>query len=373
MRRSRRGLASRPFLLFVLLSLALLMLINNGVAQDLPDLTESPDDDSPAPTEGPTDADPSPTEEEEEENTPAPTEKPTEEPTEEESESPSESPSVAPTDEDAEEPTLPSVTDEPEESETSDPTETEDDEIDMPDITLPPIPGAKIPEPAVPPKEGAPYLQQSSYPEGTVFIAVGAVLGFFALAVMVWRGLVAWSINRSVRRANNLAQADTAAVRKSRRKSRKSGMYHQTLGTSVSMEKLGSSVRHSALPPRHHTPSSSLFFSPTAGGGSNPGTRASTYLPAGYYAAGSGSPGGGTGLAHLSGSSIPLSPLGPQAQGYSRTKSMGTTPPASPGLRPSHDDQAHPSTSSLNLTSPPQGRAPSAYLEDLFENHPPGR
>lgn len=347
------------------------MLVNNGVAQDLPDLTERPDDDSPAPTEAPTeDADPSPTDED---DSPSPTEEPTEEPTDEPEET--DEPTAEPTDEEeSDEPTLPSATEDPEETESSDPTESEDDDIDMPDITLPPIPGARIPDPAVPPKEGAPYLQPSSYPEGTVFIAVGAVLGFFALAVIAWRVIVAWSINRSVRRANNQAQTDAAAHLKSRRKSRKSGMYRQAPGNAMSMETLGNTARNSALPPRHHAPSSSLFFSPTAGGGNNSGNRTSAYLPAGYYAASSGSPGGGTGLAHLSGSSIPLSPLGPQAQGYSRTKSMGTTPPGSPGLRPSHDhDQSHPSTSTVNLTSPPQGRAPSAYLEDLFENYPPGR
>lgn len=352
------------------------MLVNNGAAQDvdLPDLTEVPDDDA-SPTEAPdsaapeTDADPTPTDDEDESS--KPTAEPTEEPTEEPSEEPTEESTDEPTP--TEDPTEDAeTTDDAETTESSDPTDTDSD-IDMPDITLPPIPGAKIPDPAVPPKEGAPYLQESDYPEGTVFIAVGSVLGFLLLAVIAWRLLVAWSINRSVRRANNQAQTDTAALLTSKRKKSRKSMYSQAPGSSMSMEKLGNPARNSTLPPRHHNPRSSLFFSPTAGGGMNTsGNRGSTYLPAGYYAA---APGNGSGLAHLSGSSIPLSPLGPQGLGYSRTKSMGTTPPGSPGLRPtSHDnDHSHPSTSSVNLTSAPQGRAPSAYLEDLFENHPPGR
>src|SRR5690606_10387613 len=39
------------------------------------------------------------------------------------------------------------------------------------------------PAPTVPPTQNAPYMQQSSLPEGTFFIAVGAILGFFLLSV----------------------------------------------------------------------------------------------------------------------------------------------------------------------------------------------
>jgi len=146
----------------------------------------------------------------------------------------------------------------------------------------------------------------------------------------------------------------------------------------MSMEKLGTNGRHSTVGQRTHTPNSSLFFSPTAGAGIHtPGNRGSGYLPAGYYTAGSAPPGGGPGMAHLSSSSIGLSPLGPQSQGYSRTRSAGPSPPGSPVPPPSRGGHGHdamqPSTSSLNLSVPPQGRAPSAYLEDLFENHAPGR
>lgn len=228
--------------------------------------------------------------------------------------------------------------------------------------------GATIPDPTVPPTEGAPYLQQSSYPEGTVFIAVGAVLGFLGLAVIAWRGLVAWSINRSVRRAAIKQQKEAAAALKPKRKRRRS-TNRQSGGASVFTEKLNKNTRNSGLPTRTSVPDASLFFSPTAGAGmSSAGHRGSGYLPAGYYAAGATAPSGP--------GSIGLAPLGPQSQGYSRARSTGPSPPSSPALAPSSPPQepGYMSTSSVNLTSPPQGRAPSAYLEDLFENHyPPGR
>ena len=61
---------------------------------------------------------------------------------------------------------------------------------------------------------------------------------------------------------------------------------------------------------------------------------------------------------------------------------MGPSPPRSPSLPPSRGTDTvlgkagltmHTSNSSLNLSVAPQSRAPSAYLEDLFENHPPGQ
>jgi len=85
-------------------------------------------------------------------------------------------------------------------------------------------------------------------------------------------------------------------------------------------------------------------------------------------------------MTHVGGvPSISLSNLGPHAQGYSRARSMGPSPPGSPILPPSrgadtsYNRTTHTSTSSLNLTrGGASDRAPSAYLEDLFENHPPG-
>ncbi|EFR02378.1 hypothetical protein MGYG_05374 [Nannizzia gypsea CBS 118893] len=248
-----------------------------------------------------------------------------------------------------------------------------------PGFSLPTLTGVpQIPTATIPPKKGAPYLQHSNLPEGTVFIGVGAGLGLIFVAIFAWRALVAWSINRSVRRAATAHQTDAAAALLNPSK-RKSKAYRQSRGGSMSLEKLNSgntsSNRHSALHRKSQPPNSSLFFSPTAGASNlhAVGNRASGYLPAGYYAASGAAPGSGSGFQNST-SSIGLSPLGPQAQGYSRTRSIGPTPPDSPALSPTarRYEPAHPSTSSVNLSSPPQGRAPSAYLEDLFENHPSG-
>ncbi|EEH04386.1 conserved hypothetical protein [Histoplasma capsulatum G186AR] len=349
MRRSRR-LASKPFLLFVLF-LCLVALVGKVGAQGPDDKEDKPSrTNNPGPPPKTTD-NPRPTTtapQSTDEDKPRTTQKPTE--------------TDQPNDED-----LPPLT-------TTDPSTTTTNG-NLPSITsdspfsLPPL--FKIPTPQVPPAAGAPYLEVSSLPEGTIFIAVGAALGLFGLIVFLWRVLVAWSINRSVRRAaTRPEQSDSTPALLNKRKS---GVYPQLApGSSMSMEKMGGSgARLSGLPPRNHTPNSSLFFSPTAGAGMHTsGNRGSGYLPAGYYAAGA---------ASGPGQSIGLSPLGPQTQGYTRTRSAsGITPPGSPSLAPTSrgggHEQGYPSTSSVNLSVAPQGRAPSAYLEDLFENHnPPGR
>ncbi|TVY90433.1 hypothetical protein LAWI1_G001577 [Lachnellula willkommii] len=230
----------------------------------------------------------------------------------------------------------------------------------------------KIVAPSVPPTANAPYMQSSTLPEGTVFIAVGAILGFMAMSVLLWRGLVAWSLHRSVKRASlqqnmsdtkALFQAPVPGVYKN---------YHDRDST-ISLSGIGGGgkrgKRDTKTPAAPHGASStSLFFSPTAGAAhSTPGNRASTYLPAGYYAAGAAqtpshiSLGGGGG-----GPGISLSNLGPQSAGYGRARSIGPSPPNSPSLRGSRH-MASSSTLNLNQGYGGEQRAPSAYLEDLFD------
>ncbi len=227
-------------------------------------------------------------------------------------------------------------------------------------------------------------MQKSNLPEGTVFICVGAALGFIALVVLAWRGLVAWSLHRSVRRAA-IAQSSKygGETKKGRYKPPPSQFYSTGPGSTLSLDHLASSRGGS----KTNTPSrGSLFFSPTAGAGmQTPGNRGSGYLPAGYYAAGNAAAGGGTGMTHLGGGNpTSLGTLRPKSPRYSRAQSVGPSPPISPGLSPNRSGEAaygrpstaglstQASTSTLNLSAPPQGRAPSAYLEDLFENHAPG-
>ncbi|KAJ5658299.1 uncharacterized protein N7484_001948 [Penicillium longicatenatum] len=210
---------------------------------------------------------------------------------------------------------------------------------------------------------GAPYMQTSNTPEGTVFIAVGAILGFIGLAVLAWRGMVAWSVNRSVRRAAMAQSAESKRLLRGSRKKRSAAVYPTAPAMDVSLDKLGTATRASYKPSRRVSSNhSGLFYSPTAGGGggSHPslntpaGNRNSTYLPAGFYAA--------------AGSSTPV-----------RESANPGYPPSSPSLPPTggYQDATHnarhsyagASTSSLNLNQAPGGRAPSAYLEDLFESH----
>jgi len=246
------------------------------------------------------------------------------------------------------------------------------------------------PAPTVPPTDNAPFMQKSNLPEGTVFICVGAALGFIGFLVLAWRGLVAWSLHRSVRKAAIAQSAKYARVGKSGASSgkTKSPYFTPGPGSTLSLDQLGAMGPGGKRGPKHQSGHGSLFFSPTAGTSmQTPSNRGSGYLPAGYYAAGNSAPGGGSGMTHLGGGSggIGLSNLGPQSHRYSRARSTGPSPPGSPNLPPSRGGESahggrlstagltiHASNSSLNLSAAPQSRAPSAYLEDLFENHPPG-
>jgi hypothetical protein len=166
---------------------------------------------------------------------------------------------------------------------------------------LPQIPGGyTIPVAQVPPTLNAPYMQVSKLPAGTVFIVVGAILGFLALAVVLWRGLTVWALKRSVKRAakgNNVQ--DTKALLNFRPPAAPVYNRYSDRDSTLSLANL----RKSPKPTRPTTssgaaPGQSLFFSPTAGGSMlNPGNRNSGYLPSGYYAAGASAPGNGSGMA----------------------------------------------------------------------------
>lgn len=258
-------------------------------------------------------------------------------------------------------------------------------------------------------------------PEGTVFIAVGAVLAFMGACVLLWRGLVAWSITRSVKRA---AMASIRGHDKVGAPGWSSGavygagkhVYNKEYdnGSSMSLDALTSAgkpikqfkedhdKRQSSAPPQ------GLFFSPTAHASNRASSaafdnRSSTYLPAGYYAAPA------EGAAGNRASAVGSS-LAPYARhGAVATPSPPHTPRATSGyygsrdglrqndaLRASSRDSAgaalsrdgygnernsfmyqQPSSSSLAVgtggyhsTERLSGqRAPSAVLDDMFQNH----
>lgn len=210
------------------------------------------------------------------------------------------------------------------------------------------------PPAAVPPTINAPFMDRSTMPDGTVFIAVGAILGTFGLAILVWRGIVACLLHRSVARA---AAAQHIANEKS--------THLPPAGVAKkSKRKPSSSDRGTRRTPRGPVPSSTpsqsnLFFSPTAAGTAAMGSnRDSRYLPSGFYAAGSSpSP------------AVNYSSLRPDSRGqqYSRNTLRDVSPEGSPQYAVRQQD---PSMSSLNLSQAPGQRAPSAYLDDLLDENP---
>ncbi|KAH8887389.1 hypothetical protein GQ53DRAFT_749865 [Thozetella sp. PMI_491] len=228
------------------------------------------------------------------------------------------------------------------------------------------------PAPSVPPTNDAPFMNRSTLPDGTVFIAVGAILGTFGLAILVWRGIVACLLHRSVERAT---AAQHAANDKAAFPAPPPPFYKYTDRDSSPSLAVGSTSgrgqrRTTRGPIPSATPSqTNLFFSPTAPGGMAAGAnRDSRYLPSGFYASASPVP------PHGHGPSISLSNLRPSSRGH--TTGMGPSPPDSPGARATPVSRNF-STSSINLNRPPSGRAPSAYLDDLLDEQggqfPPGQ
>lgn len=285
---------------------------------------------------------------------------------------------------------------------------------------LPTIAGVGIPDIQIPDTAGAAFMQKSDLPDGTVFICVGAVLAFLGVAVLAWRGLVAWSLHRSVKRAalaQNLADMKAMSAVPG---GKKRGMYNVVNASSnMSLDRLSAAPTGTSRPPKPFasnntgTPpkaASSLFFSPTAGGSTglrdSVVNRSSTYLPAGYYAAGNAQAASGSPMTHVGGHPNHLSTHSLHQPGNRFSARSGISPPGSPSLPPSRGyDRAPPSRDGISLYNrnsvatlgtpaarggvygqehgnPSQlslnvpggstvagGRAPSAYLEDLFENH----
>ncbi|KAF7522305.1 hypothetical protein G7054_g12189 [Neopestalotiopsis clavispora] len=215
--------------------------------------------------------------------------------------------------------------------------------------------------PTVPDTSKAPFMQTSSLPEGTVFIAVGAILGAFGIAILIWRAVVACLLHRSVKRAalaQHLANDKMAIPGPTTAPFYQQYKDHESKGSlgATAAVAAGRGVRRTTRGPvPSSTPSqTNLFFSPTAGNTGNGGNRSSTFLPSGFYAANQGA--GQTGHGH----SISMSDLRPDSRD-------------SPALTPHNDHmRRHPqmSTSTLNLNQAPTGRAPSMFLDDLLDENP---
>ncbi|KAL9051969.1 MAG: hypothetical protein Q9162_005692 [Coniocarpon cinnabarinum] len=300
--------------------------------------------------------------------------------------------------------------------------------------TNPPLPtlaGVLPPPLIVPDTSNAPFMQKSDLPEGTVFICVGAALGFLGLCVLAWRGLVAWSLHRSVKRAAETAYApDSKSMFGWGAPAPGSAGYKSMYTDSnMSLEMLsnpkmasvgtgeihngkskedfrhekrsgGQSKRNTRVPS-----STDLFYSPTnLGGNTNAAcNRGSGYMPAGFYAPGSSQPNSGNPIAHFARGSdgptygrlasrdtaTPSPPDSPSMRAHSRPQSTHLRPGSAAGAATNQRHSTRLSRDALaehdaaqarrrsrrapsgdaSLNAPPQGRAPSMYLEDLFENH----
>ncbi|SPQ21067.1 0f0d9aef-d1a8-4ce3-83d7-704f51003053 [Thermothielavioides terrestris] len=240
------------------------------------------------------------------------------------------------------------------------------------------------PPPTIPPTHNAPFMNHSTLPDGTVFIAVGAILGAFGVAVLAWRGIVACMLHRSVARAamaqhaanNGRGVADKNAASFPAPPAQFYKYIERESSPSLGGPGLGGSTgrRTHRGPTPSATPSqTNLFFSPTAAGSSSglgaagaSNRDSARFLPSGFYAAASPVAGG---HGHGHGNSISMSTLRPSSRG--RAGQMGPSPPESPDVGPRVASRNF-STSSLNLNRPPSAgaRAPSAYLDDLLDEQP---
>ncbi|KAK3685549.1 hypothetical protein B0T22DRAFT_482506 [Podospora appendiculata] len=213
------------------------------------------------------------------------------------------------------------------------------------------------PAPTVPPTQNAPFMNHSTLPDGTIFIAVGSVLAALGLVVLIWRSIMSWMLHRSVERAS-MAQHMTNDKANNNFPPPPAPFYKDVIDrdSSPSLPAAGQGKRRTNRGPiPSATPSqTNLFFSPTAApAGGAPNQRHST-LPSGFYASNAPSAG------HTQGSSISMTNLRPASRGGISAPS----PPDSPNLGPRRNF----STSSVNLNRPPSGRAPSAFLDDLLDD-----
>lgn len=220
------------------------------------------------------------------------------------------------------------------------------------------------PPASVPPTENAPFMKPSHVPEGTFFIAVGAILGAFGIAVLIWRAVVACQLHRSVKRA---ALAQSMSNDKLSFAPPVAPFYKDNEhGSSPSVNgSAGRGVRRTQRGPiPSSTPSqTNLFFSPTAPGANSASNRDSRFLPSGFYAAGAASQQAG----HTH--SISLTNLRPDSRGHPRA--VGHSPPDSPSLTPRAEPaRRNLSSSTVNLNRPTSQRAPSAFLDDLLADQP---
>ncbi|KAL1836912.1 hypothetical protein VTJ49DRAFT_4503 [Mycothermus thermophilus] len=255
----------------------------------------------------------------------------------------------------------------------------------MPTLSRAPPTGTySYPPPTIPPTRDAPFMNHSTLPDGTVFIAVGAILGAFGVAILLWRAIVACLLHRSIKNAALAQHAANNGHGKSGKSDKNAAsfpappaQFYKYIERESSASLAGgpggaggtTGRRSHRGPTPSATPSqTNLFFSPTAAGpssGLGANRNSSVFLPSGFYAASSAA----ANNHHAHGNSISMSTLRPSSRGRA---GVGPSPPASPDIGPRVVSRNF-SSSSLNLNQPPPSagtRAPSAYLDDLLDEQP---
>ncbi|KAK9493049.1 hypothetical protein V1508DRAFT_417206 [Lipomyces doorenjongii] len=242
----------------------------------------------------------------------------------------------------------------------------------LPRLSLTSSSTATYPTPTIPVTNNNPFAQDSNAPEGTVFIAVGSVIGGIALAILGWRGLVAYSLHKSLKASSAAYVSEPKGTGTSSgrggffaSKRQNTGAFYSTgAGSAVSLDQLTSTGRavnnarpisaydDIGMPRTGPSFNTSTFYSPTAGamGMSAPmgnalsgfGTnRSSTYLPSGYYGVNNGASSNASLSVRYS--SVPQNQRAPSPGAILRTES--------------------------SLAVPQHGqRVPSVYLDDLLDN-----
>lgn len=255
--------------------------------------------------------------------------------------------------------------------------------------------GVPVPTVTVPSNEFNPFLRQSTIPEGTVFIAVGSVLGAIALVVIAWNVALAIIHRRNTRHFHDIGSDPTPLMTdiKDYNHGYNAGNSGAGAGGNNNPEHVGGvgmfGAHNKDTSRSRSMINSGLFFSPTAQvlnsaqgqnnlNSANPSltssmasttagvgviggpARASTYMPAGYYD-GTGN-GGARSVRHMSMYSMSNASMGAGHQ---------STPPPMPSSGLSVPNSAsNPRISQLSTGDQQQPRqsvrAPSAYLDDFL-------
>lgn len=267
----------------------------------------------------------------------------------------------------------------------------------MPTLSSTSSTAVATPTVTVPSNSNNPFMRQSSLPEGTVFIAVGAILGGIVVAIFAWHIALAFIHKRNLKKFTSTNQVYTAPFMDESK-----DFYSDTPGTAGAgtfgghayraggtnrkslVPGAGKDTENSASERTRSMINSGLFFSPTAevmnsvnhanqtndsltssistagvGIATNARSsvpRASVYMPAGYYGGSQGGApsmmSGGRSVRHMS---------------MTNASMTGGPPPGGAGGRPgSSARMSHLNVGGGGPEVRESVRAPSAYLDDFL-------